>query len=220
MEYKQITARIKKNTAENLANFCKRNGVKKWVFLDDAINNEINKNDMTKKEFEKIVEVANATTQSPVKTTIQEQEQKTTETTAQDQEQKPKVEEVKKEDVEREFLGLAKAIRAEKDKNILLEAKLNAATKELLEQKVLIDNSLQLSEEAKKILDVVSQRLVEMTGNKKITKNKIVDFMVLRYNIEHYTSWFHPFVIKNDEIETITGKPRSEWLEYFERDNE
>lgn len=67
---------------------------------------------------------------------------------------------------------------------------------------------------AKNILEVVAARLSERYG-KPIQINDIVDKMILRYNIEQYTSWFYPFVIEREEIESLTGKTRQEWLKFF-----
>ncbi|MCR4800146.1 MAG: hypothetical protein K5860_06525 [Bacteroidales bacterium] len=71
-----------------------------------------------------------------------------------------------------------------------------------------------LREETKKILERVSQKLSERYG-KPIDTNQIVNMCILRYNIERYTSWFHPFVIDDAEIEELTGKTRRDWMKFF-----
>lgn len=73
---------------------------------------------------------------------------------------------------------------------------------------------INLTVPAKNILEVVAARLSERYG-KPIQINDIVDKMILRYNIEQYTSWFYPFVIEREEIESLTGKTRQEWLKFF-----
>ena len=71
-----------------------------------------------------------------------------------------------------------------------------------------------LQDATKKILERVAVKLSERYG-KAIDINKIVNMCILRYNIERYTAWFHPFVIEDEEIEELTGKTRREWMKFF-----
>lgn len=71
-----------------------------------------------------------------------------------------------------------------------------------------------LQEATKKILERVAVKLSERYG-KAIDVNQIVNMCILRYNIERYTAWFHPFVIEDEEIEKLTGKTRREWMKFF-----
>lgn len=71
-----------------------------------------------------------------------------------------------------------------------------------------------LQEATKKILERVAVKLSERYG-KAIDINQIVNMCILRYNIERYTAWFHPFVIEDEEIEELTGKTRREWMKFF-----
>lgn len=71
-----------------------------------------------------------------------------------------------------------------------------------------------LQEATKKILERVAVKLSERYG-KAIDVNQIVNMCILRYNIERYTAWFHPFVIDDAEIEKLTGKSRRDWMKFF-----
>lgn len=71
-----------------------------------------------------------------------------------------------------------------------------------------------LQEATKKILERVAVKLSERYG-KAIDVNQIVNMCILRYNIERYTAWFHPFVIDDADIEELTGKTRRDWMKFF-----
>lgn len=71
-----------------------------------------------------------------------------------------------------------------------------------------------LQEATKKILERVAVKLSERYG-KAIDINQIVNMCILRYNIERYTAWFHPFVIDDADIEELTGKTRRDWMKFF-----
>ena len=77
-----------------------------------------------------------------------------------------------------------------------------------------VTGGIVLQEATKKILERVAVKLSERYG-KAIDVNQIVNMCILRYNIERYTAWFHPFVIDDAEIEKLTGKSRRDWMKFF-----
>ena len=149
---------------------------------------------MDKQTFKNILEKTNEIAK-PVETNTQVQEQKPVETNTQVQEQKPVetntqgAEEIKKEDVEREFFALAKKLKSVKEECILKQAKIEALTNELNEN---YQTQIHLSKTASQIIEIVSKRLGK-------NKNEIVSNYIESYNIEECVEWFHDFVLDRKE---------------------
>lgn len=188
MEYKQISARLKKKLVDKLDEFCIKTNTKKVDFLEKAIFNQLNKNDMDKKEFQAILKRVEETQKKEIipAAAETETEKKEVVSTAAETEQKN---EVSKEEVEREFLQLAERLRANKNENIVLEAKLEAANGEIKER---IRKEIHLSPQANEIINILSKRSGKTTG-------EIISKYIEDYNLAKFTSWFHPWILTSEE---------------------
>ncbi|NCC99480.1 MAG: hypothetical protein EOL95_07250 [Bacteroidia bacterium] len=65
------------------------------------------------------------------------------------------------------------------------------------------------------LMDETVKRLQERYPEAKIDAADLLQKMFLRYTVERFTSWFYPFVLKDKDIEEITGKSIKEIKQFF-----
>ena len=96
---------------------------------------------------------------------------------------------------------------------------LEAANKDLQAQATAnTANAIILPPQIENLLQTTAQKLSERY-NTAIAPADVLAKMFIRYTVERYTEWFYPFVLRDSEIETITGKTVAAWKNFI-RDNQ
>ncbi len=103
----------------------------------------------------------------------------------------------------------AKTIASLQEENKLLEEKLARHSETPSDGVVVNPSPIE-----KALLEATVAKLSERY-KKEITAEEILRKIFLRYTVEQYCEWFYPFVMKDRDIEKITGKTIAELKRFF-----
>ena len=70
-------------------------------------------------------------------------------------------------------------------------------------------NIVRLSPFAEKLLAALCHRLTEKYG-KKIKPSQVIEDYLIRYNVQRWSEWFHPFVLSDKEMLAIAQQVNPE----------
>lgn len=115
---------------------------------------------------------------------------------------KSQLEESEKNDCKKELEETLQKLQKTEENYKKLKENFNdfSAQKEKNEEKC-----IKLHDFPQEILDVLAEKLSAIYGH-EITPTQILEDYLLRYNIQRWSEWFHPFVLKENELLEIAHR--------------